>query len=92
MGSWFTVTPAYKIKREGEPVAFGDVATFASVRFSGAGLRASDSAFDMTVTGSHPYVVSTREVSSGCTSEVLYPVLCTVPEQWGCGPPTRPST
>ncbi|CAI5468551.1 unnamed protein product [Closterium sp. Yama58-4] len=65
MGSWFTVTPAYKIKREGEHVAFGDAATFMSVKFSGAGLRLSDASFDVTVSGCHPYVIDSREVNAG---------------------------
>ncbi|CAI5476347.1 unnamed protein product, partial [Closterium sp. Yama58-4] len=65
MGSWFCVTPTYKIKREGEHVAFGDAATFTSVKFNGAGLRVSEGSCDTTVMGSHPYVADTREVNAG---------------------------
>ncbi|CAI5497159.1 unnamed protein product [Closterium sp. Naga37s-1] len=65
MGSWFCVTPTYKIKREGEHVAFGDAATFTSVKFNGAGLRVSEGSCDTTVMGAHPYVADTREVNAG---------------------------
>eukprot|EP00899_Mesostigma_viride_P015861 jgi/Mesvir1/24276/Mv10976-RA.1 len=70
-GSWFLIQPAYKIKVDGEKVAFWDAVTFSSVKFPGVSLRVSDLADSVAQKSSAVYVKSVHEVCGSKTPTPL---------------------